>query len=402
MLRDRLRKWGLNDKNRRSTASERRVTCLNNNQKLVAILRNAPRELADQTSSQSDLRDIIITHPPPTPNDARSVQQALKSMMDWHSHFHDSDFGKDEILIYTDRFYFLLRSLSVSLKFDRSDQSMCGAATRRLGEASASLQGHLKPMCTPLAVLSSIQLILRIVNRRDSDEWYKATSKFLLQTTAGSLPRSHPTLLLLQALLGDQLTPDGLYMIFEVGSLLVRRCYGGSTALHFRLDFISAALDIYPDAKFTIATGMLCDTANTAHDVLWSDALAEFEDDRRHRSYEVLSYVRGCSCYLNDRVPFDLPSVPMPLATIQERSADYYAWRILANSQRMQCGFAGEEISRLNAHALIVTMSNMDGGSRSDEDSLHIIRRLHLFYEEHDLDEQCQALRLEYPSAFEL
>jgi hypothetical protein len=67
----------------------------------------------------------------------------------------------------------------------------------------------------------------------------------------------------------------------------------------------------------------------------------------------------------------------------------------------MRCGFAGEEASRLNAHALMVAMKNPDGKQDLSTESSLILRKLHLFYQKHNLYEQSQALRLEYPKAFE-
>lgn len=68
----------------------------------------------------------------------------------------------------------------------------------------------------------------------------------------------------------------------------------------------------------------------------------------------------------------------------------------------MQCGFAGEQTSRLNAHALMATMCDPVGGPEPNATSLSILEKLHLFYKEHDLVEQCESLRLEYPEVIEL
>jgi hypothetical protein len=318
-------------------------------------------------------------------------------MQNWQEHFQDSGSDQMEILQHTDDFYFLLRNISVALRFDRSDSSMCGNATKKLREASVAFQNCLGPMRTPIAVLSSIQLILRIVSLRDTDEWYKSTSTFLLKTVAETLPGLHPTPLLLQALLSQGTDPKGLAMIYDVGSMLIQRCYGKSAAINFRLDFVSAALDVFPDASFSSNAGTLCYAA-----VAWSDiergiGLME-ESITQRRTEELFDYLGHCCSWIHEEDDSIWPPPPPRLATGKERLTDYYAWRIFCNSQRMQCGFAGEEISPLNAHALMANMLYPGGGPNSSP----IIRKLHLFYKEHDLVEQCEALRLEYPEVIEL
>ena len=397
MFRDRLQQWGRNDKNRRSRNQPAILPA--NGRDTVCAQRRSRRQITCQSSLQTEPHVSNIPNPLGTPKGLRSVQQALQSMQNWQDHFHNSQSDQMEILQHTDSFYFLLRDISVALRFNRLDLSMCGKATRKLREASMAFQSCIGPMCTPIAVLSSIQLVLRIVSHRQSDKWYALTSEFLLESIAETLPGLHPTLLLLQALLDETATPEGLYMLYEVGSVLIRTCYSESIAAIFRRDFVSAALDIYPDTALTYA-GMLC---NTTRDTSAVQRAFGFTDMQvaGNRLYEILQFQWACGRRLRHKDHTIVQSGPSHLSTVQERKIDYYAWRILCNSQRMRCGFAGEEASQLNAHALMVAMKNPDGKQDLSTESSLTLRKLHLLYEKHDLYEQCQALRLEYPKAFE-
>jgi hypothetical protein len=392
MFRDRLRQWGLNKKNRREALKGRIAKSSASNEEAIFNKRTPHHQTAGTRRSWSI--SLAIAGSPSVPKEARPLQRALKGMEDWQCHFDESGVSRDEILAYTDSFYCLLRNLSVALTFDRSSQQMCRSATRKLGEASAAFQSHLNSTCTPLAVLSSIQLILRIAGCRDSDPWHKSTSGFLLRTTTEILPGSHPTLLLLQALLVHVPAPEGLATIYEQGSSIVERCYSKSTAIDFRLDFVSAALDIHPHAAFMSNANTLSAStieASIPRPLRTTDTARSQIASRRVG--EAVAY--GHSCLYAVRGWTDSGRRRI------DRLGELYAWRILCNSKRMQCGFTGEETSQFNAHALIVAMANgEDRGMELGMKSLQVVRDLHSFYEEHDLDEQCETLRLAYPNAF--
>ncbi|GAB7324850.1 hypothetical protein MBLNU13_g08679t1 [Cladosporium sp. NU13] len=232
MFRDRLRQWGLNDKNRSDVARKRQAT---SNETTVA-LRSTPH-----------------------PSKERPLQQALKRILDWQNHLHNSGVDSRDVLNHTRSFYGMFQNLSSALKFDRSNQSRCANATQMLHKASAAFQNHLEPIFTPIALLSSIRLILEILSRRGLDEWYRSTSEFLSQTMIETLSSTHPTLLLLQAFFADGMSLEGLALIYKVGSTIIRRVYDEMTAVDFRLDFISAALETYPLADFALY-------ANASHD----------------------------------------------------------------------------------------------------------------------------------------
>lgn len=401
MFRDRLRQWGNNDKNRRALTPRKRPAMQSTNDRDKTLTdRGSHDQAVSRDSSKSGRHVPNISDPLRIPTEFRSVQQALKSMQDWQAHFHDSRSDQLEILKHTDSFYFLLRDISLALTFDRSDFSMCGKATRTLRTASAAFRNCLGPMCTPIAVLSSIQLILRIVSRRDTDKWYESTSKFLLQIVTETLPGLHPTPLLLHALLLQKRTAEGLALIYEAGSTLMQLCHSKSTAINFRLDFLSAALDLFPEASFATETDLICQTTMTRNSLTRKSPCVK-PDVSKRRSDEVVAYSMRCSCTIDRGRPTRSVLSPQ-LTKMRERKADYYAWRILCNSQRMQCGFSGEDIAVFNAHALMATMSDPRGGPELRTTSAHVLRKLHLFYKEHDLVEHCQALRLEYPWEFEL
>jgi hypothetical protein len=293
MFRDRLQQWGKNDRNRRAVTSRKRLAILPANDKdKMCAQRKSRRQVAIESSPQSEPHVPNMPSSLSTPKELRSVQQALKSMQNWQDHFHHSESDQMEILQHTDSFYFLLRDISVALRFNRLDLSMCGKATRKLREASMAFQSCIGPMCTPVAVLSSIQLVLRIVSHRKSDKWYALTSEFLLESIAETLPGLHPTLLLLQALLDQNATPEGLYMLYEMGSVLIRSCYSESTAAIFRHDFVSAALDIYPDTAFTYA-GMLCNTTRDTNAVQRAFGCTGMQAIG-NRLYEILQFQWAC------------------------------------------------------------------------------------------------------------
>lgn len=251
MLRDRLKERGKNDKSRRIvTSQKRRAPQSVKDEDKIRTQGGTHYQTAYRSSSQLEPQLFYIPNALRTPKECRHLQQALKGMQDWQTHYLDTGVREVDVLRSTDRFYFLLRAISVALNFDRSDQSMCGRATRALREAILAFQNCLGPMCTPVAVLGSIQLILRIACHRGPDKWYGLTSKFILQAITETLPELHPTGLLSKALLFKTCTAEELGTIYEVGSTLLQQRYGKWASTNFRLDFVSAALDYFPDASF--------------------------------------------------------------------------------------------------------------------------------------------------------
>lgn len=141
MFRDRLEEWGKNDKNRRiGTYQKRRAPQSVKDEDEIRTQGGTHYQTAYRSSSQSEPQLFDIPNTLHTPKERRPLQQALKGMQDWQAHYLDTGVREVDVLRSTDRFYFLLRAISVALNFDRSDQSICGRATRALREASLAFQ----------------------------------------------------------------------------------------------------------------------------------------------------------------------------------------------------------------------------------------------------------------------
>lgn len=195
-------------------------------------------------------------------------------------------------------------------------------------------------MCTPVAVLSSIQLILRIASHRGSDKWYGLTPEFILRTITETPPELHPTGLLSKALLFNTRTAEELGTIYEVGSMLLQQCYGKWASTNFRLGLVSAALDIFPDASFNSVTDLRwLATENRKRSIFGytlpagsnlPGLMAPITPERR--SSELLTYLDTCCAGIRNRKTSILSPFTSHQVVIQERRADYYAWRILCSS----------------------------------------------------------------------
>jgi hypothetical protein len=210
-----------------------------------------------------------------------------------------------------------------------------------------------------------------------------------LRTTAETLPACHPTLLLMKALLLDNSASEGLAIVYELGFDVLKRYHGELFATDFQFDVVSGALHIDPHAAIGSHVDMICAAANDSN------------DPRRLPELVSLSHLKG-------RYPEAAHFAQRCLARLRDLSKQdcwtaVEAWRQLSYSQRMQRDVAGEEESLWNAHAVTLAMTKDE--ARGSELSLYVldsVSDLYGFYESNHLEEKCEALRVEYPSAFEL
>ena len=190
-------------------------------------------------------------------------------------------------------------------------------------------------------------------------------------------------------MLFGKLTPTQLVMIDEVGSSVIAQYCGAASTLSFRVDIYSAAARtglsistrLYADAlraatSRATSSRSLCDIAR----LHWLTGLyAESAD-----------ILRTCLAQIEDEGDGD------SLTLIG-------ALQCLSDVQYQQNDFEGEELTLQKIlKATLARDRRIFHTPQLSVDALSAIAALHAFYAHFGLNEQRDALHLEYPGAFEL
>jgi hypothetical protein len=395
MIRDRLHLWGFNDKNKRTAPGKRRGSSRSaSNKNIVSNRRKAHYQtpgayLWMRLSVDARIHDTLST-----PEKLRSWQHAAKGVLDWQQSLQELAVEVDEELLRNDSWtlYDSLWDILDAVNMINTNPWTCKSATRCLARSSAAIASHLRSTSirnTPLTVFRAIWPLQVLAGNRYSDEWYETTTRFLLKTTAEALPACHPTLLLMKALLLDDSASEGLAIVYELGFGIIQRYHGEWSATEFQCDVVSGALHVDPHAAIGAHVDMIC------------AAPIDSNDARRLSDLANLFHLKGRypeAAHLGQRCLARLRDLGE-----QDSWNAVRAWRELSYSQRMQRDVAGEEESLWNAHAVTLVMArDTNNGSELGIDVLHSVSDLYEFYESHHFEEKCEALRVEYPSVFEL
>jgi hypothetical protein len=142
MFRDRLRLWGMNDKNRRKVLNNcRRARCSAGNDGLVSSQWEARYQTADASLRMRLFIDARIHVTLSTSKEFQAWQQALKGVLDWQQRLAESAAEVDEDLLRDDAstFHDLLVDIRNTTSLIRSNPRICKSATRRLEKISAAI-----------------------------------------------------------------------------------------------------------------------------------------------------------------------------------------------------------------------------------------------------------------------
>jgi hypothetical protein len=398
MFRDRLRLWGMNDKNqRRALMNFRGVKSSTGNYVIVSDQRKA-RHLTIGTGLWIRLSiDARIHDALSTPKEFEPWQRALQGVLDWQKSLQDSAVEPSEVdqnLLRDDddTFYKLLLDVTNAVFLANASPWFCKSATRRLEEASAAMDCHLKSTSrrsNPAVVLRAAQTLQILAGRRNSSEWHDMASKFLLKATAETLPACHPTLLLMKALILDGSVSEGLSILYELGFDIIQQNRGDLLATAFQYGVIRGALSVDRDA----AIGSHADSMFAAE--------SNIRGARRLYQLAELSRLKGRfaeAVHLAQEYLAQLPNLGS-----QHKFCAVEAWWSLSQSQRMQQDTTGEEESLLNALTVVLAVEGYTKhGVELSINVLQSLSDLYRFYERNSFQEKCEALRIEYPSAFEI
>lgn len=388
MFRDRLRQWRLNDKNRRGAADQKREVM-------------GPKEPTDEArfqriSCRSRSRSPRLTTPdnvdiyksPPMAEEMRTLHLVLKSVLDWELFYEESQAKIDSSRNDGTDLEKLLLEMVTMLDMNVRTPSMICENTEKIRVSSLTIDSCIRTKLTPLVVFCSVGPVLRLAYRRDSSEWYSISSQFLLRSAEDSFPRSHPSQLLLR-LLFSSLTPGQLAAIYEVGSSVVRQHYGEASATTFRVEYVSTAYKTGLGVAFVshVATPCAGPKVSDARSMCGTADLYFY----MHRYEESAETMQRCLKHLRDE-------------GTEDNGESIYALWVLANSQHRLEDFAGEDTSlkKILEIALARDRSrDIPHESTLSISALHAISDLDWFYGFLHLDEQREALRSDFPKAFE-
>jgi hypothetical protein len=395
MIRDRLRVWGMNDKNqRRALVNFRGVKRSAGNKDIVSKRQKVyypmtGSDLWSRLSIDARIHDTLST-----PKEFQLWQRALKGVLDWQQSLQESAVEIDEDLLRDDTWtlHNLLLEIHDAVNVISASPWTCKSATRSLAKSSAAIASHLKSTSirtTPLAVFRATQLLQILAGRRNSNVWYDTASRFLLKTTAEALPACHPTLLLMKAILLDGSVSEGLAVVYELGFGIIQRYHGEWSATEFQCEVVKGALYVDPHAAIGSHVDMICAAAKDSIDARRLSDLADLSS-LKCRYPEAAHFAQRCLARLRKFGE-------------QDSWEAVVAWRQLSFSHRMQRDVTGEEESLLNAHAVTLAITSDEAhGSELSTDVLRSVSDLYRFYGRNHFEEKCEALRMEYPSAFEL
>ena len=389
MFRDRLRQWGMNDKNRRSAARPGR-----------RALRSERNE--DRTSRHGPHHDAISrTSSPPgvlyrenihnllqTSKETLVLQRTLKGVLDWYQHTEglmvELDHSQDNTLTFVNLVHDMTQCLYVSCVNPYS----CEKTTSKLRGASAELRRHFGVTCTPSAVFFALDALSSLACSQATNQWYYATARFIVNAAVEEFPATHPSLLLILLLFSD-FTSSQLVMMYELGWNVIEQCYGKARAFSFRVGMHSAASRMGLDATISSYADALCATTPDTTDPRCLFDIARLcISTGRYKESGVA--VRRCLALLENEVDGDCSTL-------------IDALQLLAAVQFSQNDLVGEEetLQRIVKIALARDRRELHT-SQLSIDALNAISELDEIYAHHNLDEKRDALRLEFPSAFEL
>lgn len=389
MFRDRLRQWGMNDKNRRSAARPGR-RALRSERNEDRTSRHGPHyDAISRTSSPPDvLYRENIHNLLQTSKETLVLQRTLKGVLDWYQHTEglmvELDHSQDNTLTFVNLIHDMTQCLYVSCVNPYS----CEKTTSKLWRASAELRRHFGVTCTPSAVLFALDALSSLACNQATNRWYYETARFIVNAAVEEFPVTHPSLLLIH-LLFSEFTPSQLVMMYDLGSNVIEQCYGEARAFSFRVGMYSAASRMGLDAIIRSYDDALCaatpDTTDSRY--LFDIARLCFSMGRYEES-EVA--VRRCLVQLEDEVDGDC-------------STSIDALQLLAVVQCSQNDFVGEEVTLHNIVKITLVRDRRELHTpQLSIDALDAISELDAFYAYYNINEKRDALRLEYPGAFEL
>jgi hypothetical protein len=391
MFRDRLRQWRLNDKNRRG-AADKKQGAMGPKDPLDEITvehNSCPRTPCFGPSQLVMPAKASINKIPPMPEEMRTLYQALKGVLNWERFYEESqgkrNSGRNDDMYLEKQLLEMVTSLDLNVR----RPSMIYEVTNKIKDTSRAIGNCFGTALTPLSVFCSVGPILRLSYRRDSSEWYDSSSRFLLQCAEQTFPTLHPSQLLLR-LLFSNLTPGQLAAIYEVGSNIVGQHYGEASATTFRIEYVSTAYRTGMGVAFVSHVATLCagPKVSDARSMCGNADLSFY----MHRYEESAETMQRCLAHLKDE-------------GTEDNGESIYALWVLASSQHQLRDFAGEDSSL--RRILEIALARDRSRDTFDEstlgiDALHAISDLDWFYEFLHLDEQREALRSEFPRAFEL
>lgn len=386
MFRDRLRLWHMN-KNRPSAAYQRRraVKPVDNGDETsrpgfhhTTTYHSVPRPATPDHGAL-----INLMH---TPKEMLVLQRTHKAILDWQQHLEDSLVGPNRT--HDDKFFNLVTDMAGCLYVSYANPLSCGKITPHLRTMSAEFQDRVGAICTPTSILQSGWTLLSLASHRNENQWYHETSRFLINTAAEAFPDSHPSLLLLHLLFGD-LTPSKLVMIYEVGSSVLQRSYGEAMAFRFRFTMCSAAFDMGHGATFKVFADVLC--------------AATRDSDEATRLFQAAQTYLSMGSYERCSEAAQRCLAQLEAASNRHDVKVATTLWVLAQSQQRQQDFAGGESSLRRIIEIVLAKDRrVLRSSQLSVQALEAISCLDQLYEVCDMNEQRDALHLEFPSAFEL
>lgn len=381
MFRDRLRQWGMNDKNRRSAVKPKRKalrTATNGDKTSPPCMHY--KTIACNSSQSVALGHENVYNVLQTPAEILVLQRTLKGILDWQQHAEDSTVDPNSFLhLFTD----MERCLRVS----DNTPSMYRRIAAHLRTTSAKFR-DLMVTCTPLTVLYSAQELLSFAVERNRSPWYYETSRFLVNAAVEALPDSHPSLLLLR-LLFSSITPSQLVMIYEVGSDVIKQCGGEAASFTFRFEMHSAAFKIGLSATMRSYADALC-------------AATQTEATDSTRLYDVATLYHSMGQYEKSSDALQRCLAQCEGESDRGSTILLLALQLLCYLQYKQNDIVGEEITLQKIlKTLLAEDQRRSQTSQLSIDTLTAISELDRFYVDHDLKEQSDALHLDYPSVFE-
>jgi len=323
-----------------------------------------------------------------TPKEILVLQRTLKGILDWQMHFEDSLADPNHNWDSSRIFASLIGGMYSCILVTSMNPYSCEKTMPKLRSISAKPQSCVGVICTPPAILQSIGLLSCFASERNSSPWYRETSSFLINAAVEAFPESHPSILLLR-LLFSNLTPSQFVMMYEVGSNVVEQCYGEASVFQFRVDMQEAAHRNGLGGTIRSHADTLCTATHEATDAIRLSGLAKVYS-LTGQYEESAEAVRRCLAQTEDEGNGHSPAFLKALSS-------------LASLQYAQNDFVGEGITLQKLLTTVLAKDRRETyTSELSINALRAISMLDEFYARRDLDEQRDALQLEFPSAFEL
>lgn len=391
MLRDRLRCWECKKNARKAGCSERRTTApgeYGNSHR--SARKNKYHPAYSELASLFQCTRESLYNPLHIPEEEKFLRQTLKSVLDWQLRFRETEEDWDAIWSSSLRFIHKLERMNAALYNLRICSIPAAIAIRDLRETSTEVEHSFETECTPLAMLLSMNTIAGWRKAGASQQICAATSNFLLDKATEALHLSNPALLLLRQMSLFEQSPETLAMIHEVGCVIFNSTSHPFRVLEFRAAFIGAANVIGLGAMFRPLIDVLIETMdekNVDGDILLLQlADLHYQYDR---SDECIQLARRC----------------LDVLKIQGDETSWLAceaWAYIADAHEARSDF----VSRADALRNALTVAELiepDIASGSGKNQLYvsvIIFYLHECYRVQNKQDECEALRLQYPHVF--